>query len=730
MSKLCPINAWLTSLDGDINDSVTSITLLNAVPTDDGPVAGDYLWVFAGSEIIRLTIPSPASSKTFVAARGRDGTTAAAHDDGTPVIVGLTREAVMQLRDDAVAIATALSQPLDATLTALAGANWQANSLAIGTGADAVGQVTFTTNTFPARASSGNLVAKPISDFGLSLVDDADAVAARTTLGLHAVAASGAYSDLTGKPSLGTAAVLDFDDDPTLATDDDDHVPTVAAVKEYIDDAVAGAGTGSVTSVGVSVPSFLAVSGSPITSTGTIAITAHGSTADGELPIGRSSDHTYVRTTLTAGYMSSVTNGSGSITLALATPLTVDTDGATVTFDLASSNSHQVTLGGNRTLALSNVSTGKKFLVTLIEDATGGRTVTWWSGITWFTATGSDPTLDTTANAINMYGFICVGSGAYIGFDLKPQAGSVAGVLLATNNLSDLDDVDEAVSNLGLFAPESHDFSSSGTVTIPDGATMMEAIVIGGGGGAGSGRRGNAATNRIGGSGGSGAGFTHLKVSVADIGGAGTGLTVTVGTGGAGGAAITADDTNGNAGSDGVDSSITRTSDSEVIAYSSRGMGGAGGIESASTSAVTGVTSSTMFNGGTGGGSRPDATATAGSNSGPSGGGGGGGGGISSSATSRAGGNGGAGGRAWRGASTNAAGGTATGVNGTAATTPTFAATPGGGGGGGGAGTGVGGTGGVGKRGGGGGGGAAAANGNNSGAGGNGGDGFIRIIFS
>lgn len=43
-------------------------------------------------------------------------------------------------------------------------------------------------NKFPARASAGNLEAKDITDFGLSLVDDANAGAARTTLGLGTAA--------------------------------------------------------------------------------------------------------------------------------------------------------------------------------------------------------------------------------------------------------------------------------------------------------------------------------------------------------------------------------------------------------------------------------------------------------------------------------------------------------------------------------------------------------------
>jgi hypothetical protein len=73
---------------------------------------------------------------------------------------------------------------LDATLVALAGLTITSNSLTIGTGTDAFSQTAFAANTFPARASTGDLAAKTITDFGLSLVDDADNTAARTTLGL------------------------------------------------------------------------------------------------------------------------------------------------------------------------------------------------------------------------------------------------------------------------------------------------------------------------------------------------------------------------------------------------------------------------------------------------------------------------------------------------------------------------------------------------------------------
>lgn len=94
--------------------------------------------------------------------------------------------------------------------------------------------------------------------------------------------------------------------------------------------------------------------------------------------------------------------------------LTSDSDGATITFNMATSNLHTVTLGGNRTLALSNVAVGQCFILRLVQDGSGSRTVTWFSTIKW--AGGSAPTLTTTANKTDVLGFICTSSGNYDGF--------------------------------------------------------------------------------------------------------------------------------------------------------------------------------------------------------------------------------------------------------------------------------------------------------------------------
>ena len=96
------------------------------------------------------------------------------------------------------------------------------------------------------------------------------------------------------------------------------------------------------------------------------------------------------------------------------TPLEDNTDGATVTFDLDSANTHTVTLAGNRTLALSNADAGQKFIIRLVQDGTGSRTVTWFSTIKW--AGGVTPTLTTTANKTDVFGFICTSAGNYDGF--------------------------------------------------------------------------------------------------------------------------------------------------------------------------------------------------------------------------------------------------------------------------------------------------------------------------
>ena len=84
------------------------------------------------------------------------------------------------------------------------------------------------------------------------------------------------------------------------------------------------------------------------------------------------------------------------------------TDGATITLDPRKSPKMQVTLtASGHTLALdgSKCYAGQVLKLDVIQDATGGRTLNWFTTINW--AAGAVPTLTTTPNKVDSFGFIC-----------------------------------------------------------------------------------------------------------------------------------------------------------------------------------------------------------------------------------------------------------------------------------------------------------------------------------
>lgn len=98
---------------------------------------------------------------------------------------------------------------------------------------------------------------------------------------------------------------------------------------QTINSTASGGGTGTVTSVAATVPAFLSVSGSPITTSGTLALSYSGtalpvvnggsgqtSYLNGELLIGNTTGNTLSKATLTAGTGILITNGAGSISVA------------------------------------------------------------------------------------------------------------------------------------------------------------------------------------------------------------------------------------------------------------------------------------------------------------------------------------------------------------------------------------------------------------------------------
>jgi len=96
------------------------------------------------------------------------------------------------------------------------------------------------------------------------------------------------------------------------------------------------------------------------------------------------------------------------------------TDQATVDFDFNNGDWGVVTLGDNRTFTFTNGQTGGYYIVQVIQDGTGSRTVTWPASVDW--PGGTVPTLTTAANGVDFIGFIFDGTnffGVAQSLDLK-----------------------------------------------------------------------------------------------------------------------------------------------------------------------------------------------------------------------------------------------------------------------------------------------------------------------
>ncbi len=88
------------------------------------------------------------------------------------------------------------------------------------------------------------------------------------------------------------------------------------------------------------------------------------------------------------------------------------TDAATVATDCSLGNVFTVTLGGNRTFgAPTNMKAGSTYIYIITQDATGTRTGTWNAAFKF--PAGTDPTLTTTAAAVDVVSFVCDGTSMY-----------------------------------------------------------------------------------------------------------------------------------------------------------------------------------------------------------------------------------------------------------------------------------------------------------------------------
>ena len=85
------------------------------------------------------------------------------------------------------------------------------------------------------------------------------------------------------------------------------------------------------------------------------------------------------------------------------------TDGANISWDLDDNQTCSVTLAGNRTLDNpTNMVDGSTYLLKVIQDGTGSRTLSYGSAYDF--QSGTAPILTTTAGAYDLFSFYCDGS--------------------------------------------------------------------------------------------------------------------------------------------------------------------------------------------------------------------------------------------------------------------------------------------------------------------------------
>ena len=90
------------------------------------------------------------------------------------------------------------------------------------------------------------------------------------------------------------------------------------------------------------------------------------------------------------------------------------TDGSTITFNANSGSNAVVTLGGNRTLAFSNVVAGTYYTLRVIQDGTGSRTLAMPSGSKVINGGAGAVTLSTAASAVDLLTFYYDGTNYWI----------------------------------------------------------------------------------------------------------------------------------------------------------------------------------------------------------------------------------------------------------------------------------------------------------------------------
>lgn len=200
---------------------------------------------------------------------------------------------------------------------------------------------------------------------------------------------SGSFT-LTCKTAAGTGVAI---------TQSEAHLITCDGTNIYRSE---DSGSGTVTSVAAGT----GLGGGTITTSGTISIANTGVSAS-----------TYNLATVTVNAQGQITSASDG--LATVNNFTKQqyfgtatlTDAASISWNLNDAQVAKVTLAGNRTLSNpTNMVDGGTYILRVIQDATGSRTLAYDTAYKW---SGGAPTLTTTANAIDIITFTSDGTYMY-----------------------------------------------------------------------------------------------------------------------------------------------------------------------------------------------------------------------------------------------------------------------------------------------------------------------------
>lgn len=220
--------------------------------------------------------------------------------------------------------------------------------------------------------------------------------------------------------------------------------PTYYIYRNFVAAAATGAGSGSVTSVAMSLPiSEFAVSGSPVTTNGTLVGAWQSQTANkvfaapngsagtptfrtlvnADLPASGATAATYQTWTAGTGALvvtSFTVNAQGIVTATSNNAITVPqygnqgtwtkaqnvqstspAFGTPLTFDLTASNCQHITATSNFVvLTPTGAVSGGTYIIRIAQDGTGNRVVTWPATFKW--PGGSIPALSTAASAVDL----------------------------------------------------------------------------------------------------------------------------------------------------------------------------------------------------------------------------------------------------------------------------------------------------------------------------------------